>query len=48
MSDNNRELTKNERCLIYWMLENGSPEAGAFLPRHCRTPMSFDRGHLIK
>jgi hypothetical protein len=33
MSDANRELTDQERHLVRWMLEPGSPEAVAFLPQ---------------
>lgn len=33
MSDVNRELTDNERHLVRWMLEYGSPEAVTFLPQ---------------
>jgi hypothetical protein len=33
MSDNNRQLTDQERSLVQWMLQHGSPEAVAFLPQ---------------
>ena len=33
MNDGNRELTDQERRLVRWMLEHGSPEAAAFLPQ---------------
>jgi len=33
MSDDNRELTDQERRLVLWMLEHGNPEAAAFLPQ---------------
>jgi hypothetical protein len=33
MSEGNRDLTEHERRLVRWMLENGTPEAAAFLPQ---------------
>lgn len=33
MSDGNRPLTTEERCLVQWMMEHGTPEAAAFLPQ---------------
>ncbi|MEX1039881.1 MAG: hypothetical protein WDZ51_04585 [Pirellulaceae bacterium] len=31
MNERNRQLTDQERSLVQWMLEHGSPEAAAFL-----------------
>ena len=33
MSDGKRQLTKQERRLVQWMLEHGSPEAATLLPQ---------------
>jgi hypothetical protein len=33
MAQANRELTDQERRLVRWMLQNGSPEASGFLPQ---------------
>ena len=33
MNDGNRQLSDQERRLVRWMLEHGSPEAAGFLPQ---------------